>query len=260
MDRAVLPRIGAINRCGERKSEKNPVEDSIKFSLTVAGCDYMIYLVAKGTSEELAIHVQEPEDFIKNRARTKMLVPDETPLWLKRRGEEQVFQSAIEIQNVAQRRRVKRKLRAANVQSQKKGIQEDFENWLQAEVPNKEDRALLNQWYHSGGDRHRLTLVNISWVGNWWRIEMHVEWGEDVMVLLVFCQTHCRLEDIDDDHKFNKTVVLDTTDGKIVYNKGDFTRLLWGYVEWRRAITREQTSFEFGASHAHGLTPRSTFG
>ena len=242
MDRAVLPRIGAINRCGERKSEKNPVEDSIKFSLTVAGCDYMIYLVAKGTSEELAIHVQEPEDFIKNRTRTVILVLDETPLWLKCRGEDQVFQSALEILNVAHRRRVKRQLRRANLASEKKSIQEDFEKWLAAEVPNQEDRELLNQWYHSGGDKHRLTLVNISYVGNWWRIEMQVEYGKDVMVFLVFCQTHCRLEDIDDDHKFNKTVVIDTTDGKIVYNKGDFTRLLWGYVEWRKRGNHERAN------------------
>ena len=49
--------------------------------------------------------------------------------------------------------------------------------------------------YHAAGDKHRLTLVNMSYVKNWFMPNAQVEWGKPKCILLVFSSTHVRSED-----------------------------------------------------------------
>ena len=53
-------------------------------------------------------------------------------------------------------------------------------------------------------------------------------------MLLVFCEYHAKLDDIDDKHKWNKDVELPTADGPVYHKKGECTKLLWAYVETRK--------------------------
>ena len=239
-DTKVLPRIGATARTGQRKSEKSTRGDEQKFALTAGGVDYAIDLVAKGSSEDLINLVADPEHFIENRKETVVVVLDETALWLKCRGEEQVYQSAIEILNAAKRRSVRKAAKKAESSVEKEAIQEEFKAWAEQNVENRDDRDMISQWYHSGGDKHRLTLVNISDVKNWFDPAREVKWGKDVLVLLVFCTEHVRAEDIGDDHKFNKRVVIETNEGPIIHEQGEFTRMLWPYIEWRKQGTNAE--------------------
>ena len=208
--------------------------DEQKFQLTVQGVDYAIDLVARGTPEQLIAFVADPEDFIQHRKETKIVVLDETALWLKCRGEEQVYQSAIEILKAAKRKSVRTACKLAETREAKEQAKDHFVNWCEVNLESKDDRDLLTQWYHSGGDKHRLTVVNMSQSDNWFDPTRPVEWGKDVLVLIVFCTEHVRAEDIDDDHKFNKDVTVETTDGPIEHKKGEFTRLLYPYIQWRK--------------------------
>ena len=127
---------------------------------------------------------------------------------------------------------------------------------------SKDDRDLLCQWYHSGGDKHRLTIVNISQSDNWFDPTRPVEWGKDVLVLIVFCTEHVRAEDIDDEHKFNKDVTVETTDGPIEHKKGEFTRLLYPYIQWRKVGDNAEVfkKIRIWGRLELGPTHRSTFG
>ena len=228
------PRMGATARGSQRKSENSTRNDEQKFQLTAQGLDYAIDLVARGTAEELVLHVADPESFIANRKQTKFVVLDETALWLKCRGEELVYQCALEIERASKRRQVRRAAKRLENREAKEEIESDFREWCSQNIENPDDREILCQWYHSGGDKHRLTLVNISQVDNWWDPDLPVEWGKDVLVFLVFAAEHVRADDIDNDHRFNKTVTVETSDGPVTHEKGEFTRLLWPYIEWRK--------------------------
>ena len=96
-DKIVCPRVGATARHGQILHESvNREEMDEKHLTTWATADRFIYLVARGTVEELRIHVSRPEEFIKNRKNTSIVVVDATAVWLKLRGEERVFVSESE--------------------------------------------------------------------------------------------------------------------------------------------------------------------
>ena len=54
---------------------------------------------------------------------------------------------------------------------------------------------MVRGYYHTAGDKHRLTLVNLSYVKNWFKPKAQVEWGKPKCILLVFSSTHVRSED-----------------------------------------------------------------
>ena len=51
-------------------------------------------------------------------------------------------------------------------------------------------RDQVEQYFQNGGDKHRLTLINISRIENWFNPEESVQCVKDFHVLLVFCQHH----------------------------------------------------------------------
>ena len=130
----VCPHLGATPRNSQRKSEKSTRGDEQKFHLTVQGVDYAIDLVAIGTPEQLIAFVADPEDFIEHRKETKIVVLDETALWLKCRGEEQVYQSAIEILKAAKRRSVRTACKLAETKEAKDKAKDHFENWCEDNI------------------------------------------------------------------------------------------------------------------------------
>lgn len=93
---------------------------------------------------------------------------------------------------------------------------------------------MVGQFYHSGGDKHRLTVINISRIFKWFDTNAEPEPGKDFVVLLVFCEYHAKLEDIDDEHKWARDVEIPTCDGPVYFKKGQYTKLLHAYVETRK--------------------------
>ncbi len=110
-ERQVCPRIGATKRLGQKKSQKPPSLDKEKFEVTVGGNDYAMWLVAKGDQENLQAFVSDPEAFAEKREDTVIVFLDETVLWLKLRGEEQVLLSFKEVFESERRRALRAKLR-----------------------------------------------------------------------------------------------------------------------------------------------------
>ncbi|MCP4245136.1 MAG: hypothetical protein GY772_31740, partial [bacterium] len=104
-------------------------------------------------------------------------------------------------------------------------------------------RDMVSQFFHSRGDKHRLTLVKVSEVKNWFKPQETPVGSKDVHVLLVHCEYHVKLEDIDDDHTFNKDLEIPTSAGPVQFKKGEKTKLLWSYVE-HRGRARDKTTFK----------------
>ena len=229
-----IPHMGAAPKMSGRKSERPTNLDQDKFQLTAAGVDYAIWLVAKGSASDLELLVADPAEFIKNREDTVFVFLDETAVWLKVKGDEATYVSAKELLQAAKRAQVKACLKTANDRVQKQELQEDFKNWCADNLASQDDRDIVCQWYQSGGDKHRLTIINISQVEGWWGFERPIGFGKKVYVLLVFSATHVRAEDIDDNHRYNKRVVVTTSEGDIVHEIGEHTNALWAYVEWRK--------------------------
>lgn len=95
--RTVKPYIGAYARTGQNKQQVSGMLDRNKFMATAQALDFIVWLVCEGSREDLEVHVQDPDDFIAKRRDTVFIVLDETAMWLKLRGEEQVMLSISEV-------------------------------------------------------------------------------------------------------------------------------------------------------------------
>lgn len=87
--------------------------------------------------------------------------------------------------------RDRRQLRKNIKRAQEAGVERD--NASQGPGPQGYD--MVRGKYHAAGDKHRLTLVNMSYVKNWFMPNAQVEWGKPKCILLVFSSTHVRSED-----------------------------------------------------------------
>ena len=77
-----------------------------KHAATFATADRFLHLVARGTQEDLELHVSNAIEFIENKARTTIVVMDQTAVWLKLRGEDKVYVAEDENRNREARKRM----------------------------------------------------------------------------------------------------------------------------------------------------------
>ena len=228
--KVVFPAIGGASRTPQRMTQQNPRLDESKAHLTWASVDKMIQLVATGSREELQCLVQDTEAFVASRRETNIVVIDETALWLKLRGEEKVILSQSEVDATRDRRNLRKKIKRLQEEAQRRG---DVYEAGQGDDVGEAKSDMVRGFYQSGGDKHRLTLVNLAYVKNWFKPEAKVEWGKPKCILLVFSSQHVRAEDIDDEHKFIRDVSYWTSEGWVHFKAGQKTRLLYGYIEAR---------------------------
>ena len=76
-----------------------------------------------------------------------------------------------------------------------------------------ERKGQVDACYSTAGDKYRLTLVNISAVENWFKPSEAPKPVKKKQVLLVFCQQHCKLSDIDGEGMWRRDVTYKTSDG-----------------------------------------------
>ena len=240
-DTTVFPQIGASCRMGQHKSTGSENMDEQKFMVTTKGVDYGLYLVTSGTHDELAPFIQDPQWFIKNRERTWIIFLDETALWLKLRGEEKVMISFEETMQAEKRRALRTLLHKRDQREANEGIEAKIQKFL-SDGTSDNSRDMIRQFYHSGGDKHRLTLINVSGIKNWFNPELDPECRKDVCVLLVFCEQHICSEWIDDDHKFKFDVEVPTPTGKVLHKQGETTKLLYSFIEHRKSYEDQDTA------------------
>ena len=99
---------------------------------------------------------------------------------------------------------------------------------------NNEFRNSVSGQYTSAGDKYRLTLVNISGVENWFKPGAELRPCKKMLILLVPCSSHCRLEDIDVDGRWVRYWSHKCSDGSEKhYKKGDWAKNM--LASWRAA-------------------------
>ena len=107
----------------------------------------------------------------------RCVVLDETPRWLKQRGEESVIASLKEVHEADKRR----KLRRAIKRKQEPRLAEAIEAMIEAGAGRDETRDMISLHYQAGGDKHRLTLINTSAVKHWFQPELQPEFQFGLM-------------------------------------------------------------------------------
>ena len=88
-----------------------------------------------------------------------IVVLDETGLWLGLRGEEQVLLSFQEIYQAQRRKEIRKAIRlvqATEDLASKKQLEQKVQEYMDNECINEKSRDMVSQFYHSGGDKHRL--------------------------------------------------------------------------------------------------------
>ena len=153
-----LPFIGAKSRCGQHKAQASEGVDEKKFIITCKGVDFAIWLVAKGTEEDLQPYVQGPELFIKLRDETWVIVVDETALWRKLRGEGKAMVSMAEVYAQERRRALRSRIRNRDKIENDESLEKEMEQYMNE--GNDKTRDMIRQFYHAGGDKHRPTFNN----------------------------------------------------------------------------------------------------
>ena len=210
-DRVVRPYIGATGRIAQHKVHEDVHLDHKKALLSYESHDRGVWLVGRGSVDDLALFVRDPQEFVKNRKETVYVVLDETGLWLKLRGEEKVYISERETIYRRDLIKHKRALKRARGQQQKRNATEELRKF--AEDPANENiKTQVDAEYTTAGDKCRVTMVTISAVKHWWDPSKDVVCEKPKQLLLVPAQVHCRLKDMGRD-EWIKEVRFERSDG-----------------------------------------------
>ena len=161
-----------------------------------------MYLVHGGAHEDLEKLVSDPDGFQTNGNSTAVVGIDQTPVYLRLRGESQVMVADEEVQARATRRHLTRLTKSADPAEADKALQE----LLAFVEANPEQKLQTFQMVSQGGDKYRLTLCTIQAIVGWFDPQMWPQGEMPRYVLLVPCKHHCQLENIDAQGKWIETV------------------------------------------------------
>ena len=210
---SVWPKIGGRARFGGKltSSVKNP--DKGLCLLGWATMDHAQWLIAKGSQEQLAMYVRDPDRFQKNRHLLKKVEFDQTAFWGKLKGEEPVLLAAFEIDQDCQTRQVKRWMQQGETHQDRRVVQAMIDA-LQEEIGNRprQHRQLFSQ----GGDKHRWTVItNLTQVG-WFDPDCQTPRSQPLRyIVLVQCSKLVRIDYITNQHTWAKTHTVRNADGTL---------------------------------------------
>ncbi len=196
------PQIGATPRSGERKSHLPEKFDGLLASLTWASVDRALWLAQSGGHDELGRLVGNPEAFQDAARQTVILGLDQTPVYLKLRGEEKVFVSQAELEARATRRRLTHKLHVTPPALAKEAVEALHQHVEEHPEQTLQQFQLVSQ---GGGDKYRLTLITIQTIHGLLDPEATPRGQMPKQILIVPSQTHARLENIDQAGKWVQT-------------------------------------------------------
>jgi hypothetical protein len=192
VSKRVLPNLGATTRLPNRLTDKQARFDYNKCKTTWQTMDFFVDMVARGTVEELTQFVAHAEKFAEARRDTKIVVIDQTALWLKLRGDERVVASLEENGHYQHLKSLKQIWKKAGREHQNRVASELLA--VTKDYPTFRQEVAAH--YTAAGDKYRITLVNISSVENWFNPAEKPKPMKKRGILIVPCSIHCRLEDI----------------------------------------------------------------
>ena len=237
----VWPALGCRPRASQHKSDQRVALDEPKTFVTWASADRALYLAAYGGEAELQQYVREPRRWIEGRRQLWCIFLDETPLWLKLRGEEKVLLSSYELLTSAERHKLSHQVKKAKTAEEKECAKQALETWCESHK-NDKSKPLTYSFFSQAGDKHRLTLINISAVEAWFDVEKVPQAHKKVVVLLVHAKETCRAEDIDENGNWNKDVVYESDEGTVRHKKGESAGgLLQAWIEARAHVLDDCT-------------------
>ena len=110
---------------------------------------------------------------------------------------------------------------------------------LANENPHFKDQGAST--YTTGGDKYRLTLVNISGVEHWWDSSKAPRPVKKKLVLLVHCSEHCKMQDIDENGDWVRDWSLKLRSGEEKhFKKGESAR--GKLASWRKAFEAKKAA------------------
>ena len=228
----VVPRMGGRLRAAQRLLDKPLALDATKARLSWETSDWFQDLIARSVPEELSEFVCDPKTFAEHKAETSYVVMDQTALWLKVRGEERLVFHESELTKRAQRKKMSRNFKKATADHERREAAR-----LAAEAA-REDPGFKDQstsTYTTGGDKYRLTLVNISGVEHWWDSSRDPSPVKRKLILLVHASEHCKLSDIDEHGNWVRDWKLKLRSGaEKHFKKGESAK--GKLVGWRKAF------------------------
>ena len=151
------------------------------------------HLVVRGATEELLTHISRPEEFHEHRRETAAVVVDATAMWLKLRGEDQVYISEAERANTEARKRISKAFK--RLQKDKAEEVEKFRA-MRAEYEAEQSGdfyQMIDQIASSAGDKYRVTLINVSGVEHWFDPSQAPTPSKKKSILLVPCARHIKI-------------------------------------------------------------------
>ena len=188
-----FPHIGARARKGQKFSHQSAKFDPLLFDLTVDGVDRALWLAQSGDHASLGQLVADPESFQDNSQDTVIVGKDETPVWLRLRGEEAQFLAQSEIEGRNTRRRLSRKTQDSDAGKAQAALQE----LIHFAQENPHLTLQVNQQWSQGGDKYRLTVITFQVIRHWLRPGTKPVGQALKPILLVPSQVHCQLANID---------------------------------------------------------------
>ena len=196
------PAIGARARKGQKQSHQDDKFDPMLAKLTWASMDYAMYLTHSGDHEELGQLVADPMGFQDNGKKTVIVGLDQTPVWLRLRGESKVMVTSDEVEARSTRRRLSRKTK----DSEGLLANEALAKLIQHLHDNPDMKLQTSQMVSQGGDKYRLTLITFQAIQGWLDPDVWPYGEMPKHILLVPCKHHARLENIDQEGNWIESV------------------------------------------------------
>ena len=119
---ALLRQTGFRERQTNRARQLSDEEEARNLRSAWQFCDYLQWLTAKGSAEELGNFVAQPEQFVQRRTETAVTLTDQIPVWLKvEAGSSLVSEALLSAQRQGQKRRKANRKAAAKSKGRGKG-------------------------------------------------------------------------------------------------------------------------------------------
>ena len=164
--------------------------------------DYTYYVNQASDPEVLKTFVEDTASWAEHRTKTWLVESDATALWLRLSGQEGVVIPDTVLQKNTRSRRLARWAAQAKTDAEKQVIQACIDqDTEEGEAPEQ-----IHFQGQSGGDKYRLTLIASIARSGWFEPGQKPKGHLLPFVLLVPCAQHTRLEDLDDQGRFNKEV------------------------------------------------------
>ena len=216
--RFLWPSVGASFRWGDRKSSTSSTKEDLLVKTTWASLDYAVHLATQGDHEDLGILVADPQAFQANLRDTAVVMFDHSPVWVRYSGKEEgCLFNLQERHSYLERKRLSKATRSTDLEAAAEAHKEMAQH-LEA---TKHLGSQAVRHLAPGADKYRLTWIDFQVVTGWFDAGAQPKGSLLPCVLLVPSDTHCRLEDIDQEGNWTRDHEFQVGDEVVKRRRGE---------------------------------------